>query len=1221
MRESRDEILARFRALGIKVTDDFDKVQAAIKKLEPMQERARESPDKFKAAEGEMWFETVQPLRNRQKLQEYVEALQKDFWKIADKMIGATRDEKIQLAKDDFNFDDDLAKKTVESGEIRPDDPEPVFSLNTRASPDCVKLTWSLPSEKCEAIRVERVDAGKHDQRKVLWGAQKPWMGLCAGCTDREVQPGKGYRYTVYSVFGGRTNMNPAEIEVVVPEEPRNPRAQFKAVEGEPCVDLTWEKPALCRQVMIFRRIGSRPTISDEQHPQPGDPATTKLNVGGQPLWVDKAGIEDGKDHYYVFVADFGDAAFSKGVTVVAHVPQRPAPVQWVQPEYDGKTNTLTLTWASVARGGPVDYVIVRGEGDSPPQGISSGKVARTKESRLEATDVEPGLSYTYAVFSERDNLLSRKAACSGRIDVLAEVLQVRAEVSDKCVELSWKLPERADNVEEVLVLRGEKGQLPRIAEDSSAVRIPCGRSETLRDTGVQNGILYNYLVCCRYRMCDGRVVFSKGVTQNEVVAKEAPPAIVGLRPERGAGVVHVTHEAVPHGAHVQIYCIPDALPRWSCGQVLKTADLQALGEPITPLGPVSAVDETPNPEHIYYLPVTVEGIQARVGQVRRLPLQDVEDLKAFVWDGDVRLRWKWPEGCQTVRVVWRVGAKPEGPTDPAAASWEVSRVSYDQDGESTPGRHRGEFQDVWYIVYAMIGRELSPGDSRGCCCSVRVTPQPQLEYRLVQSGRKLKVEWKVDHLQNRFGGFVIRAKEGHRPLNQDDGDERMRVVPDADAGDGPSEWKQAVVLLPTGKTPVHLRLFLLERGNYARVRVLNLAGSGLAATNGRFHLPWPGRQTVKRRGAKDIVCPHCFQTFPRWKLHFRYEDTAPREGETSTSQAHPDTGQVYPLPGAFWARLYPFYRMPQDMPRGPDGRRFHDKVCPDENCREATPRPLPFTAGLQKCFILGLVGWSGVGKTHYVVSLVKRLQAERPMNCLDDVTQRRYSELEERLYVKKDQLHVTQTSEQALIYSLTPDSVGRQSCTLALYDTAGEPQADGKNIAASSPYLKQADGLILVLDPLQLPALAHRLGGRAGAVPATQVLTTHMGFLRRQLGILDQTKKIPTPLAVVFMKADVLCDAGLINAECLWHLPVFHKRYYNLQLHEDVDATFGELVRQYDVGLFNMIVGNFREYAFFGVSATGCAARDGKFPRVAPIRVEDPVLWLLHRFGMIEGH
>jgi len=50
------------------------------------------------------------------------------------------------------------------------------------------------------------------------------------------------------------------------------------------------------------------------------------------------------------------------------------------------------------------------------------------------------------------------------------------------------------------------------------------------------------------------------------------------------------------------------------------------------------------------------------------------------------------------------------------------------------------------------------------------------------------------------------------------------------------------------------------------------------------------------------------------------------------------------------------------------------------------------------------------------------------------------------------------------------------------------------------------------------------------------------------------------------------------------------------------------------------MIVVNFQDYAFFGVSATGCAAVNGEYPRVDPIRVEDPLLWLLYRLGVIDA-
>ncbi|MCX6034188.1 MAG: hypothetical protein NTV38_04310, partial [Chloroflexi bacterium] len=113
---------------------------------------------------------------------------------------------------------------------------------------------------------------------------------------------------------------------------------------------------------------------------------------------------------------------------------------------------------------------------------------------------------------------------------------------------------------------------------------------------------------------------------------------------------------------------------------------------------------------------------------------------------------------------------------------------------------------------------------------------------------------------------------------------------------------------------------------------------------------------------------------------------------------------------------------------------------------------------------------------------------------------------------------------------------------------------------------------------------------------------------------------KFTVPLALVFTKADILRDAGLINNDLLWHQPIFNEGGYNVHLHQDTDAAFGRLVAGKDTKLFTGVTKHFRDHAFFGVSATGCNAEQGHFSRVVPHRVEDPLLWLLFRLGVIEG-
>jgi hypothetical protein len=372
------------------------------------------------------------------------------------------------------------------------------------------------------------------------------------------------------------------------------------------------------------------------------------------------------------------------------------------------------------------------------------------------------------------------------------------------------------------------------------------------------------------------------------------------------------------------------------------------------------------------------------------------------------------------------------------------------------------------------------------------------------------------------------------------------------------------------------------------------------------FRMPWSRRHVSRRRrSARDIVCPYCFGTFPYWAMHFRYEPTP--------SSLEPE--RVYPMPGALRARLNPFYKMPRDMPVGPHGRRFHEKVCPFEECRRRTPLPLPYTAGVERSLILWLVGSKGAGLKTYRASLIRRLQEPesdflvRPLN---DYTLSDDRNEAQRLFADRMLLSSTVCGSAPWTYLVSPARGGKESFTLVLMHALGHSFEEPS-------YLSKLDGLVFMVDPLQLPSLAPLLGDKPKQ-SATIPLGIIINQLRRDLGLRDNRKKIPIPIAIVLTKADMLRDAGLIDRDSLWHLPVFHGGSYDLHLHHDVDAEFGGLFDRHEEGFLAAVANNFQDYAFFGVSATGCAAKDGKFPRVAPIRVEDPLLWLLYRLGAIEG-
>lgn len=210
------------------------------------------------------------------------------------------------------------------------------------------------------------------------------------------------------------------------------------------------------------------------------------------------------------------------------------------------------------------------------------------------------------------------------------------------------------------------------------------------------------------------------------------------------------------------------------------------------------------------------------------------------------------------------------------------------------------------------------------------------------------------------------------------------------------------------------------------------------------------------------------------------------------------------------------------------------------------------------------------------------------------------------------------------MIYDLTLD--GRQwnekqhrAVTLAMYDTAGENLQDPATARQMVQYLREASGVIFLVDPLQVPAVREMLPASiqpppldADAAPY-QIIANVLQILERG-EVVHSNAPVSIPVAVVMTKCDVLADAGLIELNRLWSTDKRHIGYFDTHAHEDMSGMIEEYFQRWNREAYNNIHLRFARHAFFGVSATGCASDPltRRYKYISPWRVEDPLLWLL---------
>lgn len=197
----------------------------------------------------------------------------------------------------------------------------------------------------------------------------------------------------------------------------------------------------------------------------------------------------------------------------------------------------------------------------------------------------------------------------------------------------------------------------------------------------------------------------------------------------------------------------------------------------------------------------------------------------------------------------------------------------------------------------------------------------------------------------------------------------------------------------------------------------------------------------------------------------------------------------------------------------------------------------------------------------------------------------------------------------------------------LSFYDTAGENLDSSDQMTVTNQYISNANGIILLLDPLQVPSIREKLDGK---VPLPEQNTDIVEILSRIVQNIRDVKnikgKIKTPIALVFTKIDaleqfdVLRDDSSIRDESE-HLKrgVFVKTDFDA-----VNIEIQDLLENWLDGELEQQLKSFERYAFFGISALG-GSPDAKSKKLAngainPKRVLDPLLWLLSENKFIKS-
>jgi hypothetical protein len=385
------------------------------------------------------------------------------------------------------------------------------------------------------------------------------------------------------------------------------------------------------------------------------------------------------------------------------------------------------------------------------------------------------------------------------------------------------------------------------------------------------------------------------------------------------------------------------------------------------------------------------------------------------------------------------------------------------------------------------------------------------------------------------------------------------------------------------------------------------------------------------------VVCPYCYRKLNRKRLWFvcggRPAPGYPRCVKEVNSRREQETNYV--------EQMYPTFGPPRSWWFSP--RRAHCPACKGITGEHVCPHcntPLPPNFGDGWSPVIAMIGARSTGKTVYLTVLANQIQGALSTRFGSDV------------WVFGDDSRSWLATNQSMLYerrelpAITEQRDGRSeplvfewrrrygrfrqrygSSYLSFLDTAGESLGTERGVAELQ-YLDTVDAFIVLLDPYSLPKVGEIVGLTAetpvAASDALNVLQQVTQVLRRKEG-LKSKHRITKPVAVAFAKFDLLesylKDKHPRHLQTLFR-PEPDEPWYDERAGRAMHESMRELILEWSPLIDTHLDVHYKNYQYFALSSLGRPPNYGANQidsrGVRPLRVPDPLEWLLSRYGLV---
>lgn len=301
-------------------------------------------------------------------------------------------------------------------------------------------------------------------------------------------------------------------------------------------------------------------------------------------------------------------------------------------------------------------------------------------------------------------------------------------------------------------------------------------------------------------------------------------------------------------------------------------------------------------------------------------------------------------------------------------------------------------------------------------------------------------------------------------------------------------------------------------------------------------------------------------------------------------------------------------------------GRVTRKRLCP--HCHNE----LPFMFGAGPSHILSVIGASKVGKSTFLAALLYLLQYKSAENfnavCgVADIKNKellkRYEELLKNPELSEN-FHLYEDKIGRIIIYIKYKNSHRPPIALIFYDVSSKTFNNQDYLDIYGENIRNSSGILFLVEPSQLKKIREKQKTMLSKEdPRDIIVKLYENFIS-----LEKGDKTQIPTAIVVTKSDEFKknDYDFVEKNSRIYLNYEHKNYFDLSEFEKVNDEVQQIICTADPIFKDGIDMYFSNVAYFAVSSLGGKDSTEKLLDVQPVRVDEPLLWILHQLKYIDG-